>query len=85
MNKQTVTIKTNKENPEPAEIIAQAIIDVATAFEKMNKSRLTQRAIIVLVKDRIKHVSLPDIEAVLDAVPKLKDYYIKKIPDQKKK
>lgn len=78
MKKQTVTIKTNEENPEPMEIIAQSIIQVSDAFVKIQKSRLSQRAIMLLIKDTTG-LAMRDIEIVLNAVPKLKDIYLKKI------
>jgi len=81
MGKQTVTIKTDEENPEPIELIAQAIIDLSDAFKKIESSRLTKRAIILLIKDRC-YVNMKDIEIILDIAPKLKDYYIKKLPNK---
>lgn len=77
--KQTVTINTNEETPEPMELIAQSIIDVSVAFEKIQKSRLSKRAIVLLIKDCHKDLSIFDIERILDIVPKLKDVYLKKI------
>lgn len=76
---QTVTIKTNEQNPEPIEIIAQGIIDVSIAFEKLHRSRLSKRAILILIHDQAKAISLRDIETILDVVPRLKDIYLKKI------
>lgn len=78
--KQTVTIKSNEENPEPLEIIAQSIIDISGAFEKISKSRLSKRAIVLLIKDATRNISMNDIEIILDVVPRLKDIYLKKLP-----
>lgn len=75
---QTITVKTNEENPEPVELIAQSIIDVAEAAKKMNDSRLKQRAVILLIKD-VTNLPMKDIEAVLNAAGKLKEYYVKQI------
>lgn len=76
---QTVTIKSNEENPEPIEIIAQSIINVATAFEKISQSRLSKRAVVLLIKDATRNISINDIEVILDVVPRLKDIYLKKV------
>lgn len=75
-NSQTITVKTNEDNPQPFEVIAESIIEVANAFEKINNSRLKQRAIIVLLKD-MTGLAMKDIEMVLTASAKLKDWYIK--------
>lgn len=76
--KQTVHIKTNEENPEPMELVAQGIIDIANAFEKMQAGRLKQRAILLLIRDQTGQ-SLSDIQRVLDVIPKLKDIYTKEL------
>jgi len=75
----TVTVKSNDENAEPLEILAQSIIDVAEAFEKINNSRLSRRAVILLLKD-ISGLRVSDIEAILNAAPLLKKHYIKDLP-----
>lgn len=75
---QTVKIKSNEENPEPLEIIAKAIIDVSEAYEKIQKSRVTERVIVLLIKDCLPNVTINDIKQVLAVVPKLKQYYLKK-------
>lgn len=77
--KQTVTIKRNEENPEPLEIIAKSIIDVSKAFEAIEKSRVSQRVIVLLIHDKTK-IAQRDIVAILDIVPRLKDIYLKRVP-----
>jgi hypothetical protein len=74
---QTIKVKVNEENPEPMEVIAKSIIDVADAFQKLRGSRLKERVIVLLIKDCCS-VGINDIEKVLDAASKLKDVYIKK-------
>lgn len=69
----TITVKTNEEKPEPMEVLAQAIIDVADAFQKLRSGRLTQRAVILLIKDSTG-LTQRDIEAVLVACENLKRY-----------
>lgn len=73
LSTKTITVKTNEEKPEPMEVIAQAIIDVSNAFQKLRNGRLTQRAIVLLIKDTTG-LSQRDIEAVLIACENLKRY-----------
>jgi hypothetical protein len=73
---QTITVKTNEENPEPLEIIAQSVIEVADAMKKISNSRLKQRAIILLIKD-LTNLPMKDIESVLNTATKLREHYIK--------
>lgn len=73
---QTITVKVKEENPEPLELIAQSIIDLAEAFKKIETSPLKRHTIVLLLKDRTG-LSQRDINAVLDAAPKLADYYTK--------
>ncbi len=79
MNHKSITVKTNEENPESVELIADSIIKVADAFEKINKSSLTRRAIVLLLHDTIgsAKITKKQIELVLDNAPLLKKYYVK--------
>ena len=70
------TIVQSTEEPEPLEIIADAVIKVADGLEAINRSRLSRRAVVLLLQDATK-LGRRDIEAMLDAGPLLKDYYIK--------
>ena len=77
---QTIRIKTDEENPVDVELIAEAIIQIAEAFEKINNSQLSRRAIVLLLQDMIGtgKIGKQQIELVLDNAAKLKEYYIKK-------
>lgn len=56
---------------------ADAIINIAEAFEKLKKSGLKPRAIAVLIHDSCgKKVNLSDIEVVLKHAARLKDHFI---------
>lgn len=85
MAKQTISINTKDENPEPVELIADSIIKVSEAFDKINKLPLSRRAIVLLLQDAIgsTKISKKEIELVLDYAPKLKDYYIKSTSKKK--
>jgi len=75
-----IKIKKNEENPESVELLAQSVIQVAEGFEKMLKTPLTLRAIIVLLHDGIgaSKITKSQIKLVLDALPRLKGWYVKK-------
>lgn len=82
MPKQTITVKTDEENPQPVEIIAQSIIDISNAFQKINESRLNRRALVLLIRDQT-NLGMNEINLVLNIVPKLKDIYLKNVPAKK--
>ena len=81
-----VTVKLNEENPEPLEIIAEAIIKISESIEVMKKSRLTQHAIILLIHDNCsmiggkfnkKKPTTKQIREVIDSIESLKTTYLK--------
>jgi hypothetical protein len=80
---QTITIKTDEENPEPMEIIAKSIIEISNAFEKMNNSRLKRRVILLLLRD-MTNISISDIDVILNAAIKLKDHFLKDVAPAKR-
>ena len=75
-----IRIKKNEENPESTELLAQSIVRVADGFQKVLSSSLTQRALIVLLWDGIGQgkITKTQIRLVLDNLPRLKGWYIKK-------
>lgn len=80
MNKQNIRIVKNKEEPESAELLAQSIVQVADGFQKVLNSKLTSRAIVVLLQDAIgaSKITKEQIRLVLENLPRLKAWYIKK-------
>lgn len=81
MNKSNnVRIIKNEENPESAELLASSIVQVAAGFEKVLASPLSRRALVVLLHDGIgvSKITKGQIELVIDALPRLKGWYIKK-------
>jgi len=80
MNKATIKIKKDEDNPEPLELLAKSIIQVSDGFEKISRSGLTDRALIVLLQDIIgsTKINKQQIGLVLDNLPRLKAWYIKK-------
>jgi len=67
------------EEPESVELLAKSIIQVAEGFEKFRNTLLTRRALIVLLHDMIgtTKINKKQIGLVLDALPRLKAWYIK--------
>lgn len=66
----------NQENPVPAEVIAQAIVDVARGMEKVNQSRLSREALVTLIAARSR-VSRANIELVLNNLDALERIWLK--------
>lgn len=88
-NTGTITVKTDEENPESVEIIADSIIKISDAFERIEKGKLSRRALILLIQYnceqvgrgyRKKPISQGDVEKVLDSIATLKRAYIKDAP-----
>lgn len=65
------------QNGEPLEVIAEAVIKVAEGIGTINNSRLTRRAVLLLLQDATG-LNKGDIAKVLDAAPMLTSYYVKK-------
>jgi hypothetical protein len=74
-----ITVKVNEQNPEPLDILAKSIIDVLEGFEQINKSKLTRKAIVLLLQNAIgsSRISQQNINDVLDYAPSLKRIYTK--------
>ena len=77
MAKSSTKIIQSRDNPEPVEIIARAILDMDAAMKRIEKSPLKRSAIVTLIAYESK---LPrrDIELVLNNLENLADTWIKK-------
>lgn len=74
----TKIVNPDDKHVEP-EVLAQAIVDVAAGAKKLLGSRLTERAVLVLIQDSITpFIGIREIKAVLYAASQLEDRYIKK-------
>lgn len=71
-----ITIKQDEKNPEPMELIAASIIEIASAVRKLHNGKLKQRVILLLIKD-MTSIPLGTIEVVLNAIEKLEKTYLK--------
>jgi hypothetical protein len=76
MKKPTVKVVTNDQNPEPFEIIASSIIEVARGMKALNASRLKRSAIVALIHDRSK-LGKTQIEIVLNNLEALERDWLK--------
>lgn len=69
-----ITVKKNEQNPEKTEVLAESIIRIGEAFQKLKDTGLNERGIVVLIQDATR-VSKRDITAVLDALRLLRSWY----------
>lgn len=67
---------TNPADPEPVEIIADAVKRIAEGIEAINRGALNQRAIVLLVANA-SGVGVTDTRAVLEGLASLRKYYLK--------
>ena len=74
-----IHIKKNEEKPESVELLAASVVQVAKGFEKIMGGPLTKGALVVLLREGIgeSKISKKQIRLVLDALPRLKGWYIK--------
>ena len=78
---QNIKVIKDELKPETPEVLAKALIQISDAFASFLNSSLNQRAIITLLLDmpEIRNkISRSEIELVLNNLPKLKSYYVKK-------
>ncbi len=61
----------------PAEILAQSIETVANGMRKILSTRLSKRALMILIRDAC-NLSLTEIGNVLDAIENLDKRFLKK-------
>ncbi len=82
-----VNVKLDSESPESTEIIADAIIKIADSFNKLQNTKLTNHALLLLIQDNCSPVggkfnkkkpTIKQIQEILDSISSLKDVYIKK-------
>lgn len=72
-----VKIKQQPDVPEvPAEVIAQSIEAIAVGMKKLNSTRLTRRALVILLAEQ-SHVNRGDVIKILDALDSLERTWLK--------
>ncbi len=74
-----IKIKKTEGSEESMELLAKSVIQVAEGFESMKKSPLKPRALKILLHDMIgsQKITKRQIELVLEALPRLKSWYVK--------
>lgn len=74
---QTITVEQDPDAPVEKPVLAQAIVDISRAMNRLSDSGLNRRAIVALVYDSTK---LPKgtIEIVLNSLDRLARDYCKK-------
>lgn len=75
--KPNIEIVQSEEYPVPLKILADEIVKVSQAAQSILNSRLTNRAILLLIKDRTG-LPMNDIDKVLCAAADLEKQFIKK-------
>jgi hypothetical protein len=70
-----MNVRVKKSNPpESTEILADAIVRISEALDKLSASGLNRNAIVILIQARTK-MAKREIEAVLDAQKRLAGWY----------
>lgn len=77
MTKQAVKIVQDADNPQPVEVIEQAIIQIAKAMKTISETRLTRKAIVVLIHHQSK-IARGTIEIILNNLEELENDWLKK-------
>lgn len=74
-----VKIRKTEGAEESTELLASSIVKVSEGFEKILSTPLKERGLVVLLHDAIgtAKISKQQIRLVLDALPRLKAWYIK--------
>ena len=74
-----VKIRKTEGAEESTELLASSIVKVSECFEKILSTPLKERGLVVLLHDAIgtAKISKQQIRLVLDALPRLKAWYIK--------
>ena len=74
MTKRVKVVKSDP--PESTEILAEAIVSIGRASERLLSSGINKRAVIVLLQD-ITKLPKGNIKIVLDSLPQLERWYCK--------
>lgn len=71
-----VIVHQDPEKEIPVEILAKSISDIAKGMKQISESRLSKRALMLLIRDS-SNVSLGEIERVLKSLDSLERVYLK--------
>lgn len=68
-------IKVKKSDPpESKEVLAESIVNIGKACEKLHNSGLNEEAIIILLHDKTR-IGKKDIKTILDGLRRLESWY----------
>jgi len=75
-----IKIIKDDENPETPELLASSIVSISNAFKQIKTAGLTDKAIVTLLSamDGMSQIAKGDIYLVLENLPKLAGYYVRK-------
>lgn len=71
-----IAVKLDEKEPEPVEVMARAIIQISEAMAKISKTRLTRRALVVLIQAN-SGLNQGTINIVLDNLADLEKNWLK--------
>lgn len=77
MSKPKIKVKLNEESPEPVEILAASIPELAQAMKKLNSTRLKRDALVILLHAQSK-VGKGEINIILNCLEDLENLFLKK-------
>ena len=63
--------------PDVAQIIEESIVQMADAMRRMNSTRLTRKAIVVLIMHETK-LNMGTVQTVLDSLDRIEQTWLKK-------
>lgn len=76
---QKAAIRNSEEQPVPTEIIAESIVKISKAAERMIASGLNRRALVTLIHELVPTgIGKREVAAVLDVLPQLEKMFITK-------
>ena len=73
-----LVVQQDKEKPIEKNVLAQAILDISRAANRLSSSGLTRRAVIALVHDLVPSVSKTVIRGVLDGLDQLEQEFVRR-------
>lgn len=74
MGKQSMRVQEDPENPVEKGVLAQAIVNISKAAQKLHQDGLNQKAIVILLHHSTK-IPMRDIQLVLENIRTLEQQY----------
>lgn len=80
MAPKTKVVQDPEGEPIAVEIIADAIVAISDAMKRIDRTRLTRRAIVTLILDATSGLRRTDVDTVLNAMDNLERTFLKPKP-----